>query len=189
MSLNPRTLLTEEEYLAIERQAEFRSEFYGGEMFGMAGASRRHNRIVTNLVTALDNQMRERPCNVYSTDLRVKIPITGLFTYPDVLVTCGEERFVDEKQDVLLNPLLIVEVLSDSTEAYDRGKKFKHYQSISSMSVYILVAQNAPGVEQYVRQEDGKLWTYSGTHEIGEIIRIEAIDCELKLEDVYAKAE
>src|SRR5918993_391139 len=118
MSSNPRTLLTEEEYLALERRAEFRSEFHRGETLVMAGASRRHNRIVTNLVTAMDNQLRKRPCNVYSNDMRVKIPDTGLFTYPDLVVTCGKEEFADDQQDTLLNPLVILEVLSDSTEAY-----------------------------------------------------------------------
>lgn len=188
MTSNPKTLLTEEEYLAIGRQAKFRSEFYDGEMFAIAGASRRHNRIVTNLVSALDNQLRARPCNVYSSDIRVKIPVTGLYTYPDVVVTCGEEKFADENQDVLLNPVLIIEVLSDSTEAYDRGKKFEHYQSIHTLNTYMLVAQNRLRVEQSARQEGGgKLWTYSGTHEGGEVIKIEAIACELKLTEVYAK--
>lgn len=186
MAQDPRTLLTEEEYLAIERRAEFRSEFHGGEMFAMAGASRRHNRIVTNLVSALDNQLRERPCNVYSNDLRVKIPNTGLFTYPDLVVTCGEEMFADDEQDILLNPLVIIEVLSDSTEAYDRGKKFEHYQSIESLSTYMLVSQSSARVEQYVRREGGA-WLYTEAHEDDSVVRLEAILCELRLEDVYAK--
>lgn len=190
MSSIPKTLLTEEEYLAIERQAEFRSEFYNGEMFALAGATRRHNRIVTNLVTALDNQLRERPCNVYSSDLRVRIQSTGLFTYPDVVVTCGEEMFVDDGQsDILVNPTVVIEVLSDSTEAYDRGKKFEQYQSVESLTAYILIAQHSARIEQYVRQESGRLWTYSEAHEIGETIRIEAIACDLKLADVYSKTE
>ena len=187
MSSDPKTLLTEEEYLVIERRAEFRSEFYRGEMFAMAGASRRHNRIVTNLVTALDNQLRERPCNVYSNDMRVKIPDTGLFTYPDLVVTCGEETFTDDEQDTLLDPLVIVEVLSESTEAYDRGKKFEYYQSIGSLTTYVLVAQDSRRVEQYVRQQDGRAWTYTETHGAGAVVEIEAILCDLKLEDVYAK--
>lgn len=189
MSSSPKTLLTEEEYLAIERQAEFRSEFYNGEMFAMAGASRRHNRIVTNLVTALDNQLRERPCNVYSNDMRVKISGTGLYTYPDVVITCGAERFRDDRQDVLLNPLVIIEVLSDSTEAYDRGKKFEHYQSMDSLGIYVLAAQQAPRVEQYVRQEGGKFWLYSETHGADAAVGIEAIGCDLRLGDTYAKVE
>lgn len=177
MSSDPKTLLTEEEYLAIERRAEFRSEFHEGEMFAMAGASRRHNRIVTNLVTTLDNQLRERPCNVYSSDMRVKIPDTGLFTYPDLVVTCGEEAFADSEQDTLLNPLVIFEVLSDSTEAYDRGKKFEHYQSIGSLATYVLVAQDARRVEQYVRQEDGRAWIYTEAHGANAVVEIEAILC------------
>ncbi|CAN5256020.1 Uma2 family endonuclease [soil metagenome] len=187
MPSEPKTLLTEEEYLVIERQARFRSEFHEGEMFAMAGASRRHNRIVTNIVTRLDNQLRERPCNVYSSDMRVKVSSTGLFTYPDLVVTCGEEMFADHEQDILLNPLVIFEVLSDSTEAYDRGKKFEHYQSIDSLSTYVLVAQHARRIERYVRQEDGRAWTYTEAHEADAVVRVEAILCDLKLEDVYAK--
>lgn len=188
MSSNPKTLLTEEEYLAIERQAEFRSEYFAGEVFAMAGASRRHNRIVTNLVTALDNQLRARPCNVYSNDMRVKVKSTGLFTYPDVVLTCGEERFADKENDVLLNPLVIIEVLSDSTEAYDRGKKFENYQSIESLKEYLLVSQDSQRVEQFVRQS-GRNWIYSEAHEPGETIKIQSIECELKLEDIYLKVE
>jgi len=186
MASNPKTLLSEEEYLAIERQAEFRSEYLAGEMFAMAGASRRHNRVVTNLVATLDNQLRARPCNVYSNDMRVKVQGTGLFTYPDVVVTCGEERFADGENDVLLNPLVIVEVLSDSTEAYDRGKKFESYQSIEALIEYILVSQNSQRVEQFVRQ-GGKNWIYSESHEPGETVKIQSIECELKLEDIYLK--
>lgn len=187
VSSDPETLLTEEEYLAVERRAGFRSAFHRGEMFAMAGANRRHNRIVTNLVTALDNQLRERPCNVYSNDMRVKIPDTGLFTYPDLVVTCGEETFADNEQDTLLNPLVIFEVLSDSTEAYDRGKKFEHYQSIGSLATYVLVAQDSRRVEQYVRQEDGRAWIYTEAHGADAVVEIEAITCDLRLEDVYAK--
>jgi Uma2 family endonuclease len=180
-------LLTEKEYLAIERRAEFRSEFQGGEMFAMVGASRRHNRIVTNLVTALDNQLWARSCNVYSNDMRVRVTRTGLFTYPDVVVTCGKEVFADDEQDTLLNPLVIFEVLSDLTEAYDRGKKFEHYQTIDSLSTYALVAQEALRIERYVRQEGGRAWIYTEDHGADEIFRIEAIACDLRLEDVYAK--
>ena len=187
MSSDPKTLLTEEEYLAIERRAESRSEFYCGEMFALAGASRRHNRIVTNLVTALDTQLRDRPCNVYSSDMRVRVTNTVLFTYPDVVVTCGEEEFADDEQDTLLNPLVIFEVLSDSTEAYDRGKKFEHYQNIGSLSTYVLITQDAPRIERYVRQEGGRAWVYTEIHETDALFGIKAIGCELKLEDVYAK--
>ena len=187
MSSDPRTLLTEEEYLAIERRTESRSEFYNGGMIALAGASRRHNVVVTNLVIALGTQLRDRSCNVYSNDMRVRVTNTGLFTYPDLVVTCGEEEFADDEQDTLLDPLVIFEVLSDSTEAYDRGKKFEHYQSIDSLSTYVLVAQDAPRIERYVRQEDGRTWVYTETHEADAVIGIEAVGCDLRLEDVYAK--
>lgn len=186
MAQESKKILTEDEYLAIERRAEFRSEFFEGEMFAVAGASRRHNRIVSNLVITLGNQLRDRPCNVYSSDLRVKIPEAGLFTYPDVVVTCGEEEFADKEFDTLLNPAVVIEVLSDSTEACDRGRKFGHYQSIESFSNYILVSQNDERVEQYVRQEDGA-WLYTEAHEEGATVGVEAILCTLRLEDVYAK--
>jgi Uma2 family endonuclease len=184
---DPKTLLTENEYLAIERRAESRSEFYNGEMFALAAASRRHNMEVTNLVIALGTQLRYRTCNVYSNDMRVRVANTGLFTYPDVVVTCGEEEFADDEQDTLLNPLVIFEVLSDSTEAYDRGKTFEHYQSIESLSTYVLVAQDAPRIERYVRQEGGRTWVYTESHETEALLGIEAIGCDLRSEDVYTK--
>jgi Uma2 family endonuclease len=187
VSSDPKTLLTEEEYLAIERRAESRSEFHGGEMFAMAGASRPHNRVVTNLVIVLGTQLRDSPCSVYSNDMRVRVTNTGLFPYPDVVVTCGEEEFADDEQDTLLNPLVIFEVLSDSTEAYDRGKMFEHYQNIGSLSTYVLVTQDAPRIEQYVRQEDGSVWIYTEAHGADAGVGIEVIACNLKLDDVYAK--
>jgi Uma2 family endonuclease len=156
-------------------------------MFAMTGASRRYNVIVTNLVIALGNQLRDRPCNVYSSDLRVRVTSTGLYTYPDVVVTCGEEEFADKEQDTLLNALVIFEVLSDSTEAYDRGRKFEHYQNISSLSTYVLVTQDIQRIERFVRQEDGRAWVYTETHEADAAVRIEAIGCVLKLEDIYDK--
>lgn len=139
------------------------------------------------MVTALDNQLRERPCNVYSNDMRVKVPNTGLFTYPDVVVTCGDESFVDDEQDALLNPLVIIEVLSASTEACDRGKKFEHYQNIDSLSTYVLVAQDAPRIERYVRHDGGRTWIYTDAHEGDAMFKIEVIGCDLKLEELYAK--
>ncbi|HEV7860715.1 MAG TPA: Uma2 family endonuclease [Pyrinomonadaceae bacterium] len=188
MSSQPQSFITEEEYLAIERGAETKSEYFAGAMFALAGASRRHNRIVTNLVTSLDSQLKERPCNVYSSNLRVRINQTGLYTYPDVVVTCGEEMFSDEHHDVLLNPQVIIEVLSDSTEAYDRGEKFEHYQQVESLAEYLLVSQHACRVEKYLRQ-DQKSWLYSEAHEVEERIEIESIACLLALRDVYDKVD
>jgi Uma2 family endonuclease len=188
MSFQPEKRLTPEEYLSIERRAQHRSEYFAGEMFAMAGASRRHNRIVTNVVVGLDNQLKDRPCNLYSSDMRVMVSSTGLYTYPDVVVTCGEEQFADEHEDNLLNPLVIIEVLSESTEAYDRGRKFEHYQQIESLREYLLIAQDQWRIEQYLRQNT-KQWLYSETHEVEEFVRLASIDCELILKDIYAKVE
>lgn len=142
----------------MERRAETKSEYFAGEVFALAGTtrphSRPHNRIKTNLVYSLDTQLRDRPYNVYPSDLRVRVR-TGLYTYPDVVVTCGEEAFADDENDILLNPVVIIEVLSKSTEAYDRGKKFEHYQRLESLVEYLMVAQQPYRVEQYIRQADG----------------------------------
>lgn len=186
MASNPKTFLTPEQYLEIERKAEFRSEYFAGEMFAMAGASRQHNRITSNAVIKLGNQLEEKPCNIYSSDMRVLIESTGLFTYPDVVVTCGEERFAETAQDNLLNPILIIEVLSDTTEAYDRGKKFELYQQIESLAEYILVSQYEIKVEQFIKQSD-KTWLYSQTTAIDSIINLASIDCQLILQDIYSK--
>ncbi|HEX7956720.1 MAG TPA: Uma2 family endonuclease, partial [Pyrinomonadaceae bacterium] len=124
MSSRRKTLLTPDEYLAVERGSEVKSEYLAGEVFAMVGASRRHNLIASNIIRVLGNQLLERPCNVYPSDMRVKVGAIGKYTYPDVTVACAEEMFDDAEQDTLLNPLVIVEVLSESTEAYDRGKKF-----------------------------------------------------------------
>src|SRR5579872_2476540 len=129
MSTPPKSHLTPEQYLEIERKADFRSEYYHGEMFAMAGAQREHILITGNAVTALHQQLRNRPCEAYSTEMRVKVASTGLYTYPDVVVVCGKPEFLDSEVDTLLNPTLIVEVLSKSTEAYDRGLKFKLYRT------------------------------------------------------------
>jgi len=178
--------LTPEEYLAIERKAEYRSEYFAGEMFAMAGASRRHNLITSNIIRVLGNQLLESDCNVYSSDLRTKIESIGKYTYADVVVACAEERFEDRENDTLLNPVVIIEVLSDSTEAYDRGKKFEYYQSIHSLVEYILVSQTLHRVEQYVRQNE-RMWTYAEFHSADDIVQLNAIKCKLVLRDVYAK--
>ncbi len=185
MSTMPqRALLTPEEYLEIERKAEFKSEYFNGEIFAMAGASRPHNRIVSNIIRTLDTQLLKRDCNIYPSDMRVKIKKIGKYTYPDVVVTCGKEIFEDTYVDTLLNPVVIFEILSDSTEAYDRGKKFQHYQFIESLAEYILITQDAIRVEQYVRQND-KTWVYGGYQNIDDIVKLESVGCELALKELY----
>lgn len=196
MSL-PARLLTPAEYLAIERRADGRSEYFEGEIFALAGASQRHNLLVGNLVRLLGNQLVDRPCNVYPSDLRVKIEAPGKlsrpsYTYPDVSVACAEERFEDEQRDVLLNPVVVFEVLSDSTEAYDRGRKFEHYRALESLREYLLVSQHSRRIEHYVRQES-RLWTYTD-HTLDadsiapdERIELPSIGCTLRLAEVYGK--
>ena len=188
MSSQPKILLTPEEYLATERRSEVRHEYFAGEIFAMVGASKRHNIITTNIIRVLGNQLINRPCNVYSNDMRVKISATGKYTYPDVAVACEEESFDDAENDTLLNPVVIIDILSDSTEAYDRGKKFESYQAIESLAEYLLISQNPFRIEQYVRQSN-KEWRYFEYHKADDVVKISVINCELALKDAYAKAE
>lgn len=188
MSSQPKTSITPEKYLAIERKAEYKSEYFNGEMFAMAGASERHALIVTNVVAELRGQLRHRPCTVYSTDLRVRVSPTGLYTYPDVIVVCGQAQFADDQKDTLLNPTLIVEVLSESTKDYDRGGKFEHYRTLASLSEYVLIAQDKYHVEHFVRQPDNR-WLLSETNRLEDTIHLPSIDCALALTEVYDKVE
>lgn len=185
-TLPKRSLLTPEEYLAIERKAEFKSEYYQGEMLAMAGALKPHNLIVSNVIRVLGNQLLERDCNVYPSDMRIKIKKIEKYTYPDVTVTCGKEIFEDDYVDTLLNPIVIFEILSHSTEARDRGEKFQHYQFIESLVEYILIAQDRIRVEQYVRQSD-RTWMYSQYQNLEDIVKLESINCGLSLKDIYVK--
>ena len=188
MSVHQKPLLTPEEYLAFERKSETKSEYLAGELFRMAGPSERHNIIVANLVAEFRSQFKSRPWKVYPSDMRVKIPATGLYTYADVSVVCGEAEFEDDDRDTLLNPILIVEVLSDSTEAYDRGKKFEHYRTLNSLSEYLLVAQDSPRVEHYVRQANDK-WLLTPYKDLQSAIALSSVNCTLSLIEVYDKVD
>ncbi|MDT7687343.1 MAG: hypothetical protein QOE46_102 [Acidobacteriota bacterium] len=186
MSSQRKTLLTQEEYLVLERGSEVKSEYLAGEIFAMVGASKRHNLITSNIIRILGNQLLDRPCNVYPSDMRVKVSPIEKYVYPDVVVACEEENFDDAEKDTLLNPVVIIEVLSESTEAYDRGRKFEHYQYIESLTEYLLVSQDPSRIEQYVRQSNHE-WRYSAYHTAEDILKISIIGCELILKDVYAK--
>ncbi len=186
MAINPQTKLTPAEYLAFERaQTDAKHEYVDGEILAMAGASHEHNRIVSNVMGMLYNQLRGRPCDHYGGDMRVKIPATGLYTYPDITALCDEPQFEDEEVDTLLNPSVIIEVLSDTTEAYDRGAKFDHYRSIESLQVYVLIAQDKPQIELFQRQANN--WLLSVAKGLEASVRLETIDCELRLSDVYER--
>jgi Uma2 family endonuclease len=188
MTTQTKVRYTPEEYLALEREAQQKSEYFAGEIFPMSGASEQHNLIVTNLVGELRAQLKGRPCKTYPSDMRLKVVSTGLFTYPDVMVVCGQTLFDDEQQDTLLNPSIIIEVLSKSTEGYDRGEKFAHYRKVPSLTDYLLVSQSKVHVEHYVRQPDNH-WLLSESDALESVVRIASINCELSLAEVYDKVE
>ncbi len=188
MSVQKKELLTPEAYLALEREAPGKSEYFAGEMFAMSGASRRHNLISLNLGAELRAQLRHRPCEVYTSDMRVKVSPTGLYTYPDVVVVCGEPEFEDTMGDTLLNPTILVEVLSQSTEDYDRGRKLEHYRTIPSLQEYLLVSQEKAHIVHYVRHSDVS-WLLSDTSGLDAFIALRAIGCEIALSEIYAKVD
>src|SRR6266446_379965 len=183
-----KTRLTPEEYLVRERQAETKSEYLAGQTLLMGGASRRHVLIVTNVVGELRRQLKGRPCLLFSTDLRLRVTPTGLFTYPDVMVVCGEATYVDQEADTLTNPTLIVEVLSASTQDYDRGRKFEHYRSLASLQEYLLVAQAKVHVEHFQKQPDGR-WVLAETSRRDDVVRLPSIGCDLALTEIYDKVD
>jgi Uma2 family endonuclease len=180
-----KTHVTSEEYLKFERTSEEKHEYYAGEIFAMSGASENHNLIVGNLIAGFHSQLRQKPCKIYPSDMRVKIRSSGLYTYPDVTVVCGTPEFEDNNFDTLLNPTVIIEVLSPSTEAYDRGKKFQHYRTIHSLQDYILIAQDSTRIDHFTLRENE--WIFSDANSLDGVITLPSIDCTLHLSDVYEK--
>lgn len=177
-----------QEYLAIERDSQEKHEYLNGEIFALAGASERHNLIVVNLVAAIHVQLKGTPWKVYSGDMRLKVSATGLYTYPDVVALCGEADFDDEQRDTLLNPTLIIEVISKSTEGYDPGEKFAHCRRIESLAEYLLISQHKYRIEQYVRQPDNQ-WLMSEVSKLEETFELPSINCRLLLSDVYDRVQ
>jgi len=188
MSVQPKYRYAPEEYLALERNAEYKSEYFDGEIFAMSGASRKHILIGGNIYAAFHHQLRKRRCEVYNSDMRVRISKTDLYTYPDVTVVCDTPLFDDDYKDILLNPTVVVEVLSKSTESYDRGIKFGHYRTIVSLTDYLLISQDKCLAEHYVRQSNNS-WLLSEYSRHEDIIRIDSVNCELLLADIYEKSE
>ncbi len=186
LALKEPKLYTSAEYLEFERQSEVKHELIDGEIFVPAGAVKRHNQISANIIRLLGNQLLERDCNAFSSDMRVKITPTGKYTYPDIVAVCGEEIYEDSTEDTLLNPQLIIEVLSKSTEGYDRGAKFEYYQTIESFREYVLITQEPFRVEQFVRRNKNE-WTYFEFRQAEDIVRLNSIECEITLQDVYHK--
>lgn len=188
MSSQTRPRYTPQEYLAIERSTQQKNEYLNGEIFAMGGASERHNLIVGNVFASLHAQLRGQPCKVYSSDMRVKINTTGLYTYPDVVALCGEAKFDDAQHDTLINPGVIIEVLSKSTEGYDRGEKFAHYRRVEALTEYVLISQERCRVEHYLRQPDNQ-WLMSEASQIEEGLQLPSINCRLMLADIYEKVD
>lgn len=176
---------TSEEYLAWERLQPEKHEFHGGEVFDMAGATIEHNEIVANVLGELRTRLRQARCKVCASDLRIKIPATGLYTYPDASVVCGRPELEDDKLDTLLNPLILVEVLSTSTEDYDRGTKFTSYRTLTSLRDYVLVSTDRVLVEYHTRQEDGS-WVLR-EFRAGERFKLASVGCELAVDELYLK--
>lgn len=185
VSTQPR--LTPEQYLDLERKATSKSEYLSGHIYVMAGASREHNLITVNISGELRAQLKGRPCETYVNDMRLKVSSTGLYTYPDVAVVCDDPRFEDNHLDTLLNPLVLVEVLSPSTEAYDRGEKFAHYRRLESLGEYVLVAQDRVRVEVYLRQ--GEQWLLRELSDLDSVLNLASINCDISLGEIYARVE
>lgn len=186
MTSQPLIQLTALDYLAFERAAEGRHEWLNGQVYAMGGASPEHSLIVTNLARELSVALKQRPCRVHTTDLRVKVDETGLYTYPDVVIVCGEPRYDDAQRDTLVNPLVLIEVLSASTEAYDRGAKFEHYRRLESLAAYLLVAQDRPHLDLFRRLPDGT-WQLTEASGLERSLEIPALEIHLSLAEVYEK--
>ena len=179
------TQLTPEEYLDWERKASTKHEYHNGQIVAMSGASYEHTLIAANMVAEIHAQLKGKPCTVHASDMRVKTPSATSYFYPDVVVVCGEPQFEDNSFDVLLNPVLIVEVLSASTAAYDRGEKFEHYKQITSLQEYILVSQDRVHIEHY--RCLGAEWILAEFRSLVDVLSLPSVECALSLEDIYAR--
>jgi Uma2 family endonuclease len=176
---------TAEDYLSLERCASSKSEFHDGQIFAMTGASRKHNLVSGNIYRELSLQLKKLPCEAYVNDMRVKAAQANSYHYPDIAVVCGTPEFEDAQLDTLLNPTLLIEVLSPSTEAYDRGGKFAHYRKIDTLREYLLVVQDRPSIERYTRL--GDVWILTEAEGLEASVELESIDCVLSLREVYDK--
>lgn len=185
MSAAPKPKLTVAEYLATERRAAFKSEFYNGEMFAMAGASLAHNTITENLSVRIGGQLLGSPCRTFSSDLRVRIERTGLYCYPDLVIVCGEPQMAEEDKDTLVNPRVVIEVLSPSNERYDRRTKYQNYQQLPSVQEYVFVAQDEALCERFVHRPDGE-WTHAQSIGLDAALELTSVPVAVPLADIYA---
>lgn len=180
--------LTPEEYLEIERNAPYQSEYYRGEMYPVTGGTDRHSTIIGNLAGELRHALRNTPCVVHPTALRVRVSLDGLYAYPDIQVICAAPRFIDGHRDMVDNPVLIIEVLSPSTEGHDRGLKFAQYRTLESLREYVLVSQNEPRVERFSRQAANE-WLFHEFLGIGEQVIFDSVECRIPMAEIYLKVQ
>jgi Uma2 family endonuclease len=182
----PVSPLTEEQYLHLEREAEMKSEFHDGQIFAMSGGSLNHSLLTTRMIALLDRQTPPG-CRSFNSDLRLKVAAVGLYTYPDWGMFCGKPQFVGDQRDVILNPLLIGEVLSPSTEGYDRGKKFELYRTIATFREYLIIHQDRPHVEHYSKQDDNS-WVLRDYAELNDVLTIARLNIQIPVTDLYSAA-
>jgi Uma2 family endonuclease len=188
MVADPQKFYSSREYLALENSAEYKSEFFNGHIYAMAGATPNHVRLSGNVYHALRTHLTGNPCEVFNSDLRVQISETGAYVYPDVTVACPPLQFSEDDPNALTNPVVVIEVLSPSTEAHDRGAKWAHYQRLESLCDYVLVSQDQMRLEHYERQEDGS-WRYSVAEKVEAFVTLESIGCRLNVSEVYERVE
>lgn len=186
MTIPAKQRLTALEYLAFERASEIKHEYIGGALVAMAGASAAHNIIVANIIASLHGQVRDRNCTVFPSDMRLRIIRQDVYTYPDIMIVCGDVSYEDDALDSVTNPTVLIEVLSPTTESYDRGKKSQHYRSIPSLREYLLVAQAEQHIEHFIRYSEHQ-WLLSELTAEQPTVRLAAIGCDLALEAIYAK--
>ena len=184
-TLTAYTYLTPEEYLTWERKQPFKNEYHNGQIIAMSGASRWHNRITVDTTVQLSNQLMESECEVFAGEMRVRTSPEVSYFYPDVIVVCGEPHFEDDTFDTLLNPIIVIEVLSPSTAAFDRGEKFEHYKQLASLQEYILISQDSVRVESYRRQ--GTRWLHNTFGRLEDTLSLTSIECEVPLRDIYRR--
>jgi Uma2 family endonuclease len=188
MSTQPKTFLTPEQYLEIERQAEYKNEYLNGEMFAMESGNATRNVICVNIGSELVRQTRQGPCLVYSSDMRLHVSATGLYTYSDLVAVRDEPKYLNKERDVLLNPSLIVEVVWPKTEAYDRGRKFAHYRKPESLMEYLVVASEEMHADLFRRRPDGS-WMLLSAEKPEDGLELVSIDGRLVLADIYERVE
>ncbi|RRR68779.1 MAG: Uma2 family endonuclease [Candidatus Viridilinea halotolerans] len=186
MSTQPQQSCTAEAYLAFERTSTTKHEYDNGVIVAMAGASAAHNIITANLIASLHRQIAERECTTFPSDMRLQIAAHNLYTYPDVMVVCGDVAYADDVQDILLNPTIIIEVLSPSTENYDRGKKAQYYRTIPSLREYLLIAQEQFHLEHFVRYSAYQ-WLFSETNDATASVQLASIGCALTVAEIYKR--